>query len=286
MNLRVQEAEYPMQERLESFGGSGEPLVFAHANGYPPGSYRRLLAPLAKHYAVTGFRQRPLWSREPVPARADWHQFADDLIQTLEHGVDKPVWMMGHSLGGVVSLLAALRRPQLFRGLILLDPVFVKTRLVLGLNLTPRARLPNIPMVRRALNRPDRFPDPQTAFEFHRGKRAFNAFDDEALWDYIRSGLKRAQIGGDWELAYSGGWEAAGYSSLPLVWPRLRRLKLPTLGIGGENSDILTPAALRRWARLQPAAELHSVPGGHLFPLEQPDQTAKLALDFLARRPH
>ncbi|MDO8860824.1 hypothetical protein Q6D67_03835 [Haliea sp. E1-2-M8] len=71
-----------MQERLESFGGSGEPLVFAHANGYPPGSYRRLLAHLAEQYAVTGYRHRPLWSREPVPARADWHQFANDLIQT------------------------------------------------------------------------------------------------------------------------------------------------------------------------------------------------------------
>lgn len=274
-----------MQERLESFGGSGEPLVFAHANGYPPRSYKRLLAPLADHYAVAGFRHRPLWSREPAPARADWNQFANDLIHTLERGTSGPVWMMGHSLGGVVSMLAALKRPELFRGLILLDPVFVKTRLAVGLNLTPRSRLPKIPMVKRALNRPDRFPDPQSAFEFHRGKRAFNAFDDEVLWDYIRAGFKPGQ-GGDWELAYSGGWEAAVYSSLPLVWPRLLRLKVPTLGIGGETSDILSAAALRRWARLQPQAELHSIPGGHLFPLEQPDQTAKLVLNFLARQPH
>lgn len=273
-----------MQERLESFGGSGELLVFAHANGYPPGSYRRLLALLAEHYAVTGYCHRPLWSREPAPARADWHQFANDLIQTLERGVGEPVWMMGHSLGGVVSMLAALRRPELFRGLILLDPVFIKTRLALGLNLTPSSRLPKIPMVKRALNRPSRFPDPQTAFEFHRGKRAFSAFDDEVLWDYIRAGFKPGQAG-DWELAYSGGWEAAVYSSLPLVWPRLPRLKVPTLGIAGASSDILSAPALRRWARLQPGAELHSIAGGHLFPMEQPDQTAQRVLDFLARQP-
>ncbi|MEQ9465641.1 MAG: alpha/beta hydrolase [Haliea sp.] len=272
-----------MQERLESFGGSGEPLVFAHANGYPPGSYRRLLAPLGEHYAVTGYRHRPLWSPEPIPARADWHQFANDLIQTLEHGVVGPVWMMGHSLGGVVSLLAALRRPQLFRGLILLDPVFVKSRLALGLNFTPRSQLAKLPMIRRALNRPDRFPDPQAAFEFHRGKRAFSAFPDEVLWDYVRAGF-RQRAEGDWELAYAGRWEAAVYSSLPLVWPRLLRLRVPTLGIGGDSSDILSAAAMRRWARLQPTAELHSVPGGHLFPLEHPHQTAALVLDFLSRQ--
>ncbi len=272
-----------MQERLESFGGSGEPLVFAHANGYPPGSYRRLLALLGEQYAVTGYRHRPLWSREPAPTRANWHQFANDLIQTLERAGAEPVWMMGHSLGGVVAMLAALQRPQLFRGLVLLDPVFAKTRQVLGLNLTPRARLAKIPMIRRALNRPDRFPDPQAAFEFHRGKRAFSAFPDEVLWDYVRAGFKQGAEG-DWELAYAGGWEAAVYSSLPLAWPRLPRLRLPTLGIGGDSSDILPAAALRRWARLQPGAELHSIPGGHLFPLEHPDQTAALVLDFLSRQ--
>jgi len=31
---------------IVEFGGSGPPLHFAHANGYPPGSYRRMLEPL------------------------------------------------------------------------------------------------------------------------------------------------------------------------------------------------------------------------------------------------
>ncbi|PLW83201.1 alpha/beta hydrolase [Kineobactrum sediminis] len=273
-----------MQDRLEIFGGSGEPLLFAHANGYPPGSYRRLLDRLAAQYAVTGYRHRPLWSRQPAPVRADWNQFANDLIHTLERSASPPVWMMGHSLGGVVAMLAAIRRPELFRGVILLDPVFVKTRLALGLNMTPRSRLQKIPMIRRALNRPDRFTDVQSAFDFHRGKRAFSGFDDEVLWDYIRSGIRQGEHG-EWELAYPAGWEAAVYSSLPLVWPRLLRLRVPTLGIRGETSDILSAAGLQRWQRLQPKAELHTLPGGHLFPLEYPDLTAERVLDFLARQP-
>lgn len=271
-----------MQDRLEPFGGGGEPLVFAHANGYPPGSYRRLLQPLAGHFEVTGFRHRPLWSGEPAPPRADWQQFADDLNHALARTTDRPVWLMGHSLGGVVALLAALREPARYRGLVLLDPVFLGWRQTLALNFAPLGQLRRLPMIRSALRRPEQFADRQAAFEFHRGKRAFRGLSDAVLWDYIEAGTHSEAQGV--RLAWSPAWEAAVYSSVPLVWPRLRRLRLPTLGLRGETSDILTPAAMRRWGRLQPGAELDALGGGHLFPLEQPEATAERVADFLLRQ--
>ncbi len=270
-----------MQDQWEEFGGAGEPLVFAHANGYPPGSYRRFLAALAPVAQVSAYRQRPLWSRHPAPLRANWDVFARDLRHALRQRYTGPVWMMGHSLGGVVSLLAAIKEPALFRGLILLDPVFLRTRQALPLNLLPQRRLHKLPLVRKTLRRPARFADHQAAFSFHRDKRAFAAMDDDSLWDYVRAGT--VAIDNEVELAYSPAWEAAVYASVPVVWPRLMRLRLPTLGLRGENSDILTDAALRRWGRLQPGAELHTCPGGHLLPLEQPENTAERVADFLGR---
>ncbi|MFT4826599.1 MAG: pimeloyl-ACP methyl ester carboxylesterase [Cryomorphaceae bacterium] len=59
-------------------------------------------------------------------------------------------------------------------------------------------------------------------------------------------------------------------------------MRLPTLGLRGETSQTLTPEAFRRWGRLQPNAELHNCPGGHLLPLEQPESTAEFVLDFLS----
>ncbi|MBA6412494.1 alpha/beta hydrolase [Parahaliea sp. F7430] len=271
-----------MKDRLEAFGGSGETLVFAHANGYPPGSYRQLLGALSSSSQVLGYRHRPLWSADKAPLRADWHLFAKDLVETLEQQNMGPVWMMGHSLGAVVSMLAALRRPELFRGLILLDPVFLSTRQALLLRLSPAHVLRNMPMVRKTLQRPAQFPDQAAAFDFHRGKRAFAGMSDAVLWDYIRAGTKANEQG--FELAWSPAWEASVYSVVPWVWPRLMRLKLPTLGLRGETSDILTAAALRRWARLQPTAELDSLPGGHLFPLEQPEATAARVKQFIAEQ--
>lgn len=270
-----------VQDRIERFGGSGVPLVFAHANGYPPGSYRRLLEPLTAKFSVFGYRHRPLWSDEPAPPRANWHLFARDMNHTLANTFVEPVWLMGHSLGGVVSLLAASREPDRYRGLILLDPVFLGWRQTLALNLTPHGQLKRLPMIRSALRRPEQFADHQAAFDFHRGKRAFRGLSDVVLWDYIEAGT--LATGNGVRLAWSGAWEAAVYASVPRVWSQLRHVNLPTLGLRGTCSDILTPVVLRRWGKLQQNAELDSFPGGHLFPLEDPAAVADRVLRFLQR---
>jgi len=271
-----------MEDRLENFGGTGSPLVFAHANGYPPGSYRQFLEPLTAQNRVMACRLRPLWGTDAAPLRADWKLFAKDLVQTLEQQALGPVWMMGHSLGAVVSMLAALRSPALFRGLILIDPVFLPTRQSLAQRLAPRQALRKMPLVRKTLQRPSQFLDVKSAFDFHRSKRAFAGLSDSVLWDYIHAGTR--PIDGGVERAWSPAWEAAVYSSVPLVWPRIRRLTLPTLGLRGETSDILDEAAMRRWAGLQPTAQLHTLPGGHLLPLEHPADSANCVTEFIARQ--
>ena len=272
-----------MDERIEDFGGEGTPVLFAHANGYPPASYRQLLQRLAGSCRVIAVRHRPLWGApEPPAGRLRWSSFADDLLAALDAtGLERP-WLLGHSMGGTIGLLAAGRAPERFRGLMLLDPVFLPTRFVLATRLTPRRRLQRMPMIRRTLARPQHFADENEAFAFYRGKRAFRGFDDVALGDYVAASCKPA-AGGGVELAFPAAWEAAIYASAPLVWPRLARLRLPTLGLRGEHSDTLTKAMFLRWGRLQPRAELHSCPGGHLFPLEHPAQAAQRVLDFLAR---
>lgn len=272
-----------MQGRAETFGGSGDALVFAHANGYPPGSYRQLLEPLAAHYSVSAVRHRPLWGAPQPPPRLNWQLFADDLIETLRASHKAPVWLLGHSLGGVVGLLAAAREPALFRGLLLLDPVFLPTRFVAGVALMPRSRLQRMPMIRRALSRPDQFPDAQAAFDFYRGKRAFSGLDDEALRDYVAASTGPT-ADGDIKLLFPPAWEAGIYGSAPWIWPTLKRVSLPVLGVRGKDSQTLSAAAYRKWGRVQKQAELHTIAGGHLFPLEHPQATADLVLDYLGRQ--
>ncbi|MEM1189521.1 MAG: alpha/beta hydrolase [Pseudomonadota bacterium] len=266
-----------MHGSLLDMGGEGEPLLFAHANGYPPGAYRQMLARLGGHYHIHAIEQRPLWGDRQPPAGFNWHMLADDLLATMTEAFSGPIKVMGHSMGAVVAAIAARREPQRFSGLVLLDPVLLPSRWVLSTRVMPSRQRRRMPMIRRALTRPERFADHDEAFAFYRGKRAFRGFSDAALHDYIGASKAR-EANGELRLRYSGEWEAAVYASPPLARRALRGLRVPTLGLRGRDSDTLLPEMFARWARWQPGATLAEIPGGHLFPMENPTATADAIL--------
>lgn len=269
-----------MQSALVSMGGTGQPLLFAHGNGYPPESYRQLLEMLALRCQVSALEHRPLWGGREPPRRLRWRVFVDDLLSAVERDFEEPVWLLGHSMGGTIATLAAARAPERFAGLLLLDPVFLPDRYVLGTRLMSERRKRSLPMIRRALNRPESFENFDAAFEFYRAKRAFQRLSDEALWDYVRAS-KAPGPGGEVTLRYPRDWEAAVYGSAPRFRHALRKIGLPTLGIRGRDSDTLRPGIFERWRHWQPSALLRECPGGHLFPLEHPQEAAAMISHFL-----
>ncbi|MEJ2746327.1 MAG: alpha/beta hydrolase, partial [Anaerolineae bacterium] len=101
------------------FGGAGMTIHFAHANAYPPGCYRQFLEALLSHYRVLAIEQRPLWPRSDPQELSSWELLADDLIRFFEQAGLEEVIGVGHSLGGVATMYAAVKRPSLFRKLIL-----------------------------------------------------------------------------------------------------------------------------------------------------------------------
>ena len=109
-------------------------LLFSHANGYPPDSYRVLLTSLSENLGepVSTHAHRPLVSDEPAPTFLTWQTYASDLINRIERDEQGPVWLIGHSMGAASAVLAAARRPDLFAGIVALDPVLVPTRIGFG----------------------------------------------------------------------------------------------------------------------------------------------------------
>jgi pimeloyl-ACP methyl ester carboxylesterase len=100
-------------------------IFFAHANGFPSGTYGKLFAALAPEYQVTHLEQH---AHDPrFPADDNWYNLVDELIHHLEQQPE-PVWGVGHSFGGVLHQHAALRCPHLYRGVVMLDsPVLTRT---------------------------------------------------------------------------------------------------------------------------------------------------------------
>ena len=93
------------------YEGSGQPLHFLHANGYPPACYKSFLELLQTQYHVFGMYLRPLWTDSNPRDIRNWKPFSEDLLQFLESH-PRPVIGVGHSIGAIVTLRAALRDPH------------------------------------------------------------------------------------------------------------------------------------------------------------------------------
>ena len=77
-------------------------LLFAHANGFPGGSYRSLLAPLAEHFNVQPLDR--LGHHADFPVGHNWLALRDEYLESTRH-LSGPLVGVGHSMGGVITAL-------------------------------------------------------------------------------------------------------------------------------------------------------------------------------------
>lgn len=268
------------------YGGNGPLLHFAHANGYPPGCYRLFLTSLLPHYHVFAGKHRPLWPGSDPAAIDDWHPIAEDLLRLLDQVNAEEVIGVGHSLGGVATMYAALAQPERFRALVLVEPVFLPPQALQAAEADAGA-MQGMPLVQTALNRRNRWRSRDEAFQRFREKSVFRRLPDEALWDYVNHAIRYDAEEAVYTLAYSREWEARFYALPPAdVWDLVGGLQPPTLAIRGAESDTIYPRAWALWRELQPAAEFVEIPeAGHLATMERPFHLADLIKNWLQELP-
>jgi pimeloyl-ACP methyl ester carboxylesterase len=267
----------------------------AHANGFPPGTYRPLAEALTDRYHVVALPSRPLWPDSQPESAPDWHPLADDLIlgldglglsTTLSGTLDRSkggIVGVGHSMGGVLTLWAAVGRPDLFRAVVLIDPVILPPARLWMVRLMRWLRLQQrLPLVRGAVRRRRTWPSRQACYEHYRGKPLFAAWPDASLRAYVEAGTRERTDSGV-GLVYPPEWEAHIFATPPTdVWRAVPRLQIPALVMRGEWSNTFRPESHARMERLLPQARFFVVPGaGHLVPMERPTETGAAIYDFL-----
>jgi len=205
-------------------------------------------------------------------------------IESSVAATQRPVLLVGHSLGGIVGVLVASRRPDLVRGALLLDSPLIVGWRAHALHMAKTTGLiQRIRPVRVAQARRHSWPSRAAVLEHFRAKRAFARWDPRVLADYVACGFVRRS--GQTVLAIERELEARIYATLPHhVGPLLRRhpLRCPLAFIGGAQSVEARQAGLAATRRL--AGENHVwTEGTHLFPMEHPEACAALALEMLER---
>lgn len=178
---------------------------------------------------------------------------------------------VGHSLGGYLHYLAAVRRPELYRAIVLLDaPIIGRFR---GSVLRATKRLGIVDRVTPAGATRDRRSTWQTRDEARAHfstRKLFAGFAPECLDDYVQHGL--VEEGGRLRLKIDPAVEYQIYRTIPHDMMRhLGGLRVPAAFIGGAQSDVVRRIRL---AGMRPKFALRKVPGGHLFPFEHPREAA------------
>jgi pimeloyl-ACP methyl ester carboxylesterase len=256
-------------------------IHFSHANGFSASTYRTIFAELGDDYDIRSIER---FGHDPrYPVTRDWPHLVEQLLAQVEHGEHgergqrrRPVWLVGHSLGGYLSLLAALKKPHWVKGVILLDsPIISGWRSGLlsvsqwtGLDerLSPAA----VTKTRRT-----HWPSRDEAWRHFMAKPAFNRWDERMLADYIDFGIPQVEAGGARQLAFDRQVEYLIYKTLPrTISARLvHGAPVPVGFLAGTHSKEIRQVGLVATRRLV-GNHLEWLDGGHLFPMEHPIETA------------
>jgi len=254
-------------------------LVFSHANGFPAGTYKQLF----KAWREAGYRVKAVerFGHDPrYPVTSNWPRLRDQLIDFIDAEVGGPVDLVGHSLGGLLSLMVAIKRPDLARGLVMLDsPVFTGWRAHSVHMLKASGLMHRFSPAKVAQARRYDWPSRRAVAEHYGAKALFARWHPQVLADYIACGTEPDPAGGV-RLAFHRDIETRLYNTLPHhLGPLLRKHPpgCPVAFIGGTKSEEIRRAGLAA-TKAATHGRLSWVEGTHLFPMEKPAATAAAVL--------
>ena len=256
-------------------------IVFSHANGFPAGTYRALF----ERWQAAGFTVHAIdkFGHDPhFPVTSNWPHLRDQLLKFIYEKVGGPAYLVGHSMGGFLSVLAAARRPDLAAGVVLLDAPLIAGWRAKLLQLAKAARVgERFSPAHISKRRRQHWPSAEAAFDHFATKPAFARWAPGVLRDYIACGTEPDPAGQ--RLSFERDIETAIYNSLPDHLARVLRthpLQCPLAFIGGHQSVELRQVGLDATRRLSQGC-VSMIDGTHLFPMERPVETADEALRWM-----
>ncbi len=258
------------------------PIVFSHGNSFPAETYRVLFDAWRqaghKVHALEKFGHDPAY-----PVSSNWPHLRDQLSQFIEEQVNGPALLVGHSLGGLLSLLVACKRPELSSGLVLLDSPLItgwrahSVRVLKATRLMARGSPGRVSKLRR-----QEWPSRDAVRAHFAAKHAFARWDPRVLDAYIDCGF--VEQGGKTMLAFDRAVETRIYNTLPHHLGALLRKhppRCPVAFVAGTRSAEVRQGGLAG-TRALVGDRLVWVDGTHLFPMERPDETAAVVLELIA----
>lgn len=265
MSARVPDAPptaIPLYVRSD---GSGDPVLLLHGLGGDHSIWDYQIPAIAAKYSVLapdlrGHGQSPL----PDGARYTFGEFEADLGKLLDDRRTGPVHLVGLSGGGLLAIRLLLDAPSRVRSLAVMGAMGHMdnhTRAV-GQNWADILRDEGPAAYSRRL--------------------AMDLFAPDWLEAHMDLGEKIARSQEERNLRGVVQWALSmrDYD----VRSRLGKIRTPTLILQGLDDNVVDPSHARLLRQAIPGAEVRLFPNtGHLIPIERPQETAEILLDWFAR---
>ncbi|MGD1905181.1 MAG: alpha/beta fold hydrolase [Leptolyngbyaceae cyanobacterium] len=255
------------------------PLLLVHGFGASLNQWRDNLPGLAQHrpvYALDllgfGDSQKPA-----VPLGSNlWQAQVYDFWQQW---IQRPMVLVGHSLGSLVTLDLAIAHPEIIHRLVMITLPAARQELVAGwidAFARPIERLFSTPLLIRPLFYWVRRPSVLRATLRSIYKRR-DRVDAALVEQYAQPPRDR---GAARTLCYLVRSRTAA-NFTPATKPLVAQLQLPTLLLWGETDQVIPIAWGKQLAPLNPLVTFKPVPGGHCLYDEEPEIFNQYLLDWL-----
>lgn len=257
-----------------------ETLHFAHGNGFPSPCYKQLLQRLEGHFDCVYIDK--IGHNTAFPITDNWQRLVDELIMSITLQAREPVIAVGHSLGGVLSIMAAIEAPHLFKAIVLLDsPIIGRVKSSVIRISKALGTIDRVTPAFRTRTRQQHWSSRDEVLSYLRSRKLFKHFTDACLNDYIDYGLEQGSEG--YTLRFDREIEYQIYRTIPHDLYQYRgRLCIPTALIYGTESTVINRFDLR-YMKEQYGILHYPIHGTHLFPFEDPEVCADLVMTALKR---
>ena len=252
-------------------------IVFSHGNSFPASTYGVMTASLEKRgYRVKSIEK--LGHDAAYPVTSNWPHLVQELADFSAEQVEKTgqaAWLVGHSLGGFLSLMCATQHPnlggKLIRGVVLLDAPVIGGWRAAGLGLAKRSRLVGaLSPGAVSQKRRHHWADVDEALAHFSRKKTFARWHPQSLRDYVEQGTH--DVDGQRTLSFDRAVETAIYNTLPdNLQSLLKRhpMQCPVTFIGGNQSQEIQRVGMALTEKVT-HRRIMMLDGTHLFPMENP----------------
>ncbi|MBV1880204.1 MAG: alpha/beta hydrolase [Pseudomonadales bacterium] len=263
-------------------------LHFLHGVAFSSQTYWPLLKPLAEKYGLftqdfVGHGESDIgvdlekefigWRGvvEQVQAVMDSQQISDQ---------GKPLLGLGHSYGASLSLIMAADNPELFSGLVLLDPMIFPQQM---LEMLGSVSFEDNPMSSRIVERISTWSSREDARAFFASKKAFCDWREDAFEHFLDSTLQENSNDGSVSLRCPPLLEAQFVAHpLDAIWHAVETVTVPTVIIHSDSVDSPLRQSCIQAAKHNDNIKSIEVKGGHNFMQEYPQEILELVEESLA----